>query len=332
MNREHDPAREPRDDVATLIRLAGRRPAVPEDVAARVRAAAHEQWQSEVRRRTRARFLRTATALAAAAVVVLTIAWSFFFRANTAGPPPLEASVRVESLTGPAWVGDRPLQAGADLSVGAEVETGEGGRVAFRLSSGHSVRLDADSRLRVLGRVALALDRGAVYVDSGKPAGTPEPLSLWTPLGTVQETGTQFEVRLEADSVRIRVREGSVALEAADGLHEVGAGTELEADGRGAATREIASYGPEWDWMAGVAPMPDFAGQSVRAFLDRIAREGGWSLHFANEEAARHAAETVLEGSVSGMTPEQALDAVLPTCGMIHRIEEGRLIVDRSAS
>ncbi|HSK80865.1 MAG TPA: hypothetical protein VLQ45_30715, partial [Thermoanaerobaculia bacterium] len=91
------------DDVARLIRLAGRRPAVPEDVAARVRAAAHEQWQSGLRRRARARFLWTAGALAAAASIVLAIAWS--------------------------------------LSVaGREIETGEGSREAVRLASGHSVR------------------------------------------------------------------------------------------------------------------------------------------------------------------------------------------------
>jgi hypothetical protein len=30
------------------------------------------------------------------------------------------------------------------------------------------------------------------------------------------------------------------------------------------------------------------------------------------------------------MTPEEALEAVLPTCGLLHRIEDGRLIVDRT--
>lgn len=333
MNREDDPSPDPRDDVAALIRLAGRRPAVPEDVAARVRAAAHEHWQSGLRQRARARWLWRGAALAAAASIVLAIAWSLLRVEPSPGGPPALASVRVESLVGPARAGGRPLQAGAEVPAGSGIETGKGGRVAVRLPSGHSVRLDESSRIRILERLALALDRGAVYVDSGVHARTAEPLSLRTPLGEIRETGTQFEVRLEADSVRIRVREGSVALRAADGLHQVDAGTELAADGRGAAmTREIPGYGPEWEWITRIAPMPELEGLSVRAFLDRITREGGWALHFANEEAARHAAETVLQGSVSGMTPEQALEAVLPTCGMIHRIEEGRLIVDRSAN
>jgi ferric-dicitrate binding protein FerR (iron transport regulator) len=232
------------DDVASLIRLAGRRPAVPEDVAARVRAAAHEQWQSGLRRRARARFLWTAGALAAAASVVLAIAWSVF-RVDA----PVRVDVRVESLAGPVTVGDR------------EIETGEGGRVAVRLASGHSVRLDGSSKIRILGRVALALDRGAVYVDSGSHGPAAEPLRLETPLGEVRETGTRYEVRLKADSLRIRVSEGSVTLEAEDGLHTVAALTELQIDRRGSVTtREIPR---------------SIEGLTARAFLDRIAREGG---------------------------------------------------------
>ncbi|HYO12213.1 MAG TPA: FecR family protein [Thermoanaerobaculia bacterium] len=330
-NSEDDPAPEPRDEVAMLIRLAGRRPAVPDDVAARVRAAAHEQWQSGLRRRARARFLWTTAGLAAVASVILAIAWSVV-RVNPAGPPVPQVSVRVESLAGSAWAGDRPLQAGAGLPVGAEVETGEGGRVAVRLASGHSVRLDADSRIQILGRATLAVSRGAVYVDSGAHTPKAEPLRLQTPLGEVRETGTQFEVRLGADSIRIRVREGSVILRAADGRHEVGVLTELETDGHGISrTREIPRSGPEWSWIAGIAPMPDIEGLSARVFLDRMAREGGWTLHFADEDVAGLADETVLQGSVEGLTVDQALEAVLPTCGMVHRIEDGRLIVDRVA-
>jgi ferric-dicitrate binding protein FerR (iron transport regulator) len=282
------------DDVASLIRLAGRRPAVPEDVAARVRAAAHEQWRSGLRRRARARSLWTAGALAAAASIVLAIAWSVL----RGGSP-----VQVESLAGPVSVGSR------------EIETGEGGRVALRLASGHSVRLDGSSKIRILGRAALALDRGAIYVDSGARAS--EPLRLETPLGEVRETGTQYEVRLAADSLRIRVREGSVTLEAEDGHHTVGALTELEIDRRGSVTTRAIPRSVE--------------GLTARAFLDRIARGGGWTLEFESEEAARIAAETRIQGDVSGMTPEEALEAVLPTCGLTHRIEDGRLIVDRAA-
>jgi hypothetical protein len=339
MNPDDDASVDPRDDVAALIRLAGRRPAVPEEVAARVRAAAREHWRHGVRRRARVRYLWTGAVAATAASAAVAIALSVF-RRDTAAPLVAQASIRVESVVGSAWIRDgregaappRALQVGAGVAIRSEIETGDGGRVAVRLPSGHSVRLDSASRIRILGRKTVALDRGALYADSGRQA-PPAPLSIRTPLGDIRETGTQFEVRLGAGSVRIRVREGSVVLRAADRVHRVDASTELEADGRGSSTtRTISTYGPEWDWIAGITPMPELEGLTARAFLDWVAREGGWTLHLADEEAARRAAQTVLRGSVDGLTLDQALDAVLPTCGMVHRIDDGRLIVDRSAT
>lgn len=308
----------PEDEIAALIRLAGRRPAVPEEVAARVRAAAHEHWREGLRRRARVRWLWTGAALAAAALVILAVV----LRVDTSAPPIPQKLVQIELRYGPVGIRD------------GEIETGEGGRVAVRLLSGHSVRLDSDSRLRILGRTALALDRGTVYVDSGARTRAAEPLLLRTPWGVVRETGTQYEVRVRRGSLRIRVREGLVVLRAADGaIHGVGAAQELEMDGRKlSATREIATHGPEWGWTAGLAPMPDLEGLSARAFLETIAREGGWRLEFADPETARLAAETTLQGSAEGLTPEQALEAVLPACGMSHRILFGRLIVDRSGN
>ena len=32
-----------------------------------------------------------------------------------------------------------------------------------------------------------------------------------------------------------------------------------------------------------------------------------------------------LSGSVNGLTPEEALAAVLPTCGLVHRVDAGDL-------
>ncbi len=332
---------DPNDEVAALIRLAGRRPAVPAAAAARVRAATHEHWRRELRQRGRVRAL-WAAGLAAAAALALVIGW----QAARSEAPAAGGEVRVEALAGEAWSRQgrlpwdrrRPLVVGASVPAGAELGTAAGGRLAVRLASGHSVRLDARSRVRVLGRAELALDQGAVYVDSGAPAPASrapgsrfEPLRLRTRLGEVHETGTQYEVRLGEESVRIRVREGEVVLEAGDRRHAVGTGIELLADGRGGVrTREIAPRGEDWDWAVDIAPLPTLDGLTARAFLDRVAREGGWTLRFADGEAARLAGEAVLRGTVGGLTPEQALAAVLPTCGLVHRFEGGDLVVGRA--
>jgi ferric-dicitrate binding protein FerR (iron transport regulator) len=327
----------PGDEVGELIRLAGRRPAAPPAAAARVRAAVHEHWRGEVRRRARSRAFRAA-GLAAAAVLALVIGW----QVARPGPRGPGGEGRVEALAGTAWVLEgrlpwarrSPLVPGAVIPGGAEVGTGEGGRVALRLASGHSVRLDAGSRLRILGPAELELDQGAVYVDSRPPAaaGASAALRLRTQVGEVTETGTQYEVRVGEESVRIRVREGEVVLQAGGKKHRVESGFELEAGGRGGLRRrQIPRSGAEWGWVTGIAPLPEIDGRTARAFLDQVAREGGWTLRFADEETARLAGETILRGSVAGMTLEQALEAVLPTCGLVHRIEDGDLVVKRTA-
>ena len=72
MKQDTEP-RNDRDDVAALVRLAGKRQAVPRDRADRVRAAARAQWQAEVRRRSRKRHLWAGAGLAAAASLVLAV-------------------------------------------------------------------------------------------------------------------------------------------------------------------------------------------------------------------------------------------------------------------
>ena len=67
MNSDPRKSQDHGDDVATLIRLAGQRPAVPEERIERARPAARTTWQQETRRRSRARYLWGAAALAAAA-------------------------------------------------------------------------------------------------------------------------------------------------------------------------------------------------------------------------------------------------------------------------
>ena len=73
--------------------------------------------------------------------------------------------------------------------------------------------------------------------------------------------------------------------------------------------------------------MLDLEGRTARSFLDWVARERGLTLAFEEESVARAAAEIVVGGTVQRLTLEESLDAVLPTCGMTHRIEDGVLLV-----
>jgi ferric-dicitrate binding protein FerR (iron transport regulator) len=284
---------------------------------------------------------------------------------RSAGAAPAAPAARVEMIANAAWLrttggaSPAPLRPGDSLAVGAEVATEERGRVALRLATGHSIRLDTGTRLRVLADRAIALDEGAVYVDShtaapdggpsdrrpsdrgasdmGAPDAAAGSIEIHTPLGTIRDIGTQFEVRWLPASLRVRVREGRVTFDTHGAVVDVGAGQEVERRrdqagmGQALIPQALPITGAALGWIDGITPMPGIDGRSLQWFLTWMARERGLKLSFATPQAAAAAPRIVLKGSIAGMTLEQALASVLATCQMTHRIEGDTLRVELSS-
>ena len=97
-------------------------------------------------------------------------------------------------------------------------------------------------------------------------------------------------------------------------------------DGR-VIRREIATFGDDWEWLAGITPLLELEGESARTFLEWVAREQGLQLAFTDEAVARSADETILGGTSRHLTLDNALDAVLPTCRMGYQVKNGILII-----
>lgn len=309
-----------RDPIADLLRLAGPRTVVPAERGERVKAAAHEAWLASVKRRARARIL---VGLAVAAGLA-----ALAFAIPLLGPSPLSSPVRVvvASVETGGGSGD-----GSPLLAGASFATEPGSVGVLRLSGGASVRLAGATRVRVETGILFRLDRGKVYVQTGA-AGA--PLRVRTRWGVVRDVGTEFEVRVTDDDLRLRVRTGLVALKATreKGRAEVGeervdAGTELTLSESGVVRKEISPDGPEWSWALGDASAFDIDGRSLREFLAWAAREKKLDLLFTPESLETRAARTILHGSIAGMTPDEALRAVLPTTGFVASTEGARLVV-----
>ncbi len=320
------------DDLARLIRLAGERTPLPEERVERAREEARRVWQREIRRRVAWREIRGGAALAAAASLVVAIAYWLTLRegvptAGVGGMGPIEVVVgeaQVREPSGGRLQPPRPFVAAATVPMGSVLTTTEATRAAIRLPSGHSLRLDHSTEVRLAAAERLHLDRGALYLASASESPAPRPLSVETPQGVVREIGTQFEVRLDHGSVRVRVREGSVVLSRDDAEREVAEGTELALDDDGSmAAREIPTNGPEWDWVSWIAPMLDLDGRTAGEFLRWAAREQGWRLVFDDAAVEEAAATTEVAGDIRGMSITQALDAVVPTCGLSYTVEEG---------
>jgi len=310
-----------------LLRIAGPRREVPPDRQARVRAAVLGHWQRRVSTRRHLTWWWAAAALAAAATVVAVVAPRLTGRsASTSRVAVVEVVLGdVVAREGPAR---SSLSVGAGLGPHAVVETAARGRLALRLPGGASLRVDGASRVRLAAADVVHLDRGAVYVDSeGQRAGG--GVAVLSDLAEVRELGTQFEVRILEGGLRVRAREGVVLVHATGHDERITAGTEatLGADGS-LSTRAIARYGPEWGWVLSAAPSFALEGRTAGELLRWVSRESGLELRWAEPQLAESAEGTVLHGDISGVRPDQAPSVVLPTCGLVSRVEGGHLLIE----
>jgi ferric-dicitrate binding protein FerR (iron transport regulator) len=322
-----DPSGDEADDVtARLVRLAGVRPGVDPDRAARMRQAFVRDAVTSARARRRRRVVTAVGVLGAAAAVAVV------FRVAVPTPRRSGAQVAtVERLDGAAGVDAggtlTPVTVSQVLRGGDTLSTGVGGRVAFRLGPDVSVRLDEGSRVRLADVRTLELTEGAVYIDSGAGA----PLEVRTSLGTVHDIGTQFEVRLSDGAVRVRVRSGLVEIRRGSEIAAAHPGTELVFEPGVIRSRPAPTHGPTWAWSAALAPPLEIDGQPLDGFLRALCREQGWTLAYADAALARDASGMILRGSSKGLGPTDALAVALATTGLTHSLENGVLRVARDA-
>ena len=319
-------------DLRELLGEAGPRPPLAETDLERIRAAARAEWRGRWAS-GRAGSRRWPWAVAAALFLgAATLLWV----RRAAAPATAPGVATVDRLTGDvAWTARGTPETGlaADavgrpIPEGAAIETRAAGRLALRLAGGASVRLDAATRAKLASASVVELESGTVYVDTGGPAAGHESVAVRTAAGVFRSIGTQFAVQLESGATRLRVREGRVRLERGADTLSTDAGQELVVRRDGSVERhETAADGPEWQWIAASAPMPDIEGMKVRSFLDWLARERGWRVEFADAETAALADSVVLHGSIAHLTPVEAPDVVLPSSGLGYRVAKGKLVV-----
>ena len=329
--------RDDHDSVGRLLRTVGPREAVPFDRMRRVRAAAHAAWRRETRARTR-RIVFRWTLAAAGVAAILVIGLRLTVRGGSPAPREPLVLAAVETLNGavrliPRTAGPeepRLLQRGDTVGPGEGVDSTSGGGAALGLPGGVMIRIDRGTRLRLLSTTAVALDEGAIYVDSSRAPGGGQ-LEVRTPVGVARDIGTKFEVRFSGSTLRVRVRDGLVTLSQGRAAHDGIAGEELTLEGNGRlARRTVPTSGTDWDWMDAVSPSFDLEGRSLREFLDWIAEKNRWRLEFDDPSVEEQSRTTTLHGSIQGLTPDEALSAVLPTVGVEHRLREGVLLIRRS--
>jgi ferric-dicitrate binding protein FerR (iron transport regulator) len=327
-----DPDRD--NQIARLLKLAGRRPAPGADSLVRARDAARAEWRQVLQVRARRRLLK---AIVAAAIIgaVGGAAWMW---AHRAAPVDRSEIATLQKVIGTVHVSEAALENPAALAstnrrirAGDRLETTEGGGAALQFFGGPSVRLHAATAVTFESADRLKLNRGTLYVDSD-PRHARRALVIVTALGTVRHLGTQFEVVLRPGSLDVRVREGEVSIESGSERLTAAAGEALRLEkDQPVERRRIGSSGPDWAWIGTMAAPFTLEGSTIPAFLQWVSREDGLRWEYADAAARRVADRAVLHGSIEGLTPAEALLAVLPAAGLTSTRDGDRLIIRAAA-
>ncbi|HXV40494.1 MAG TPA: FecR family protein [Steroidobacteraceae bacterium] len=315
-------------DIERVLKAAGPREKPPAEIERELRESLRSEWRAVVAERRGRR--RTAFALAAGVMAAAIGAWIAVPQITAPAPAvgtiaQATGELRVRS----GWLGR--WQAGGNgriVTEGERLATGPAGRGALALGSGISARLDQDTQVRVAAADRLVIDYGAIYVDAGADSASAAPLEIVTPTGSVRHLGTQYEVRVSDSGVRLRVREGRIEWSSGAGSATGVAGEELTIAGDGRIGRgPVASHGEAWDWAIEAAPAIDIEGLPLTGFLGWAARELGCRVEYSTQQVEHEAAGVILHGSVAGLPPARALEAVFATTRMQAVVIDGRILV-----
>lgn len=307
------------DSIAKLLRLAGPRPAVPPDAYERVHTVVKHEWRSTVAGR-RVRRSVIPAAIAASLVVALVLAGRML--------PMDRIPVATVAVAGGAGV-QVPMRPGDRVYVGDSITTGGNG-LSLSFDNGLSLRLAADTSAVLEADDEISVTAGMVYADTGPHARAERTITVHTAVGSATDYGTQFAVGYDNGAMSVAVREGSVQIDAQRGPFTAEAGERVTLrDGEEARYTALPPHDSSWQWATALAPAFDIDQRPVMDFLRWATRETGKELIFATDGVRTAAMSTRLSGSVAGLTPAEAIEAVQPTVSRFEfHIDEQRVIVD----
>jgi ferric-dicitrate binding protein FerR (iron transport regulator) len=321
---------DPRDAVAQLIRVAGRRDEPPAEAYEQTLTVAMAAWE-KVQARRRYRLMAT---LAASLVIAAGVA----FLVTNLPPQSVPSVGRTDRIIGSVEVRRDSEQPWStlrdeleDLPPGTELRTLAGSRAGIFLAGGVSLRLAETTQVRFESESRLHVIAGKVYVDTGAARRTPG-IEVITEAGTAADIGTQFEVLYRDQEYRLRVREGRVLLRREAGQVDGQAGDQLTIRGGVLERTQIRQDDSEWDWVESLAPAPDIDKQPVSVLLTWVARETGRSIRFDTPELERKAASTILHGNIRHLAPLDALSVMLATTDLEYVLPDDATILIRLRS
>jgi len=344
MSKDIDKTEATTDDersLADLLKLAGERPEIPLGIESRVyhqvqqewRASTtepngekayrsvHSSWRRKIFRRSLLRWIIPLGVTATAALVVVLSAPSV--------QVPVQTVATVSRVVGSGQI-SRQYSNGMSVNAGDVISTGPDEGLSLLLARGESLRIGANTQIRIDGKDRFTLSGGRIYADTGLFVYRQDGLKIDTEFGQVTDVGTQFSVTADTDGLDVAVREGRVNIDNRGDLYSARLGERLILrNGQGASVDTIDSHDEYWNWVTDLAPEFDLQNKSLLDFLKWAARETGRELAFDSNDSRLFAMRTDVHGSVVGLTPDEALEAILVTTTVHYRIGEDSIVIER---
>ena len=309
------------DAIAEALREAGGRPPLEPLDLDHLGAPALAVWERQMARR---RFRRRVLALAAGIGAMVFSLW----RLDT--PAPSRPIGVVLAVAGEGRSGRAP---GSEVARGQLLATSEQPAEWLTVElypdepqgddhhGGHRLRLDAGSELRLDSATEVELLRGGLYVEAA-----PADLELVAGDTVSEHVGTRYEVRIDAGTAAVRVRDGRVRVRRGTRTVEIGRGEQVRSSSGELELGPSPAHGESWAWTLRAMPPFQTDGIELESFLEWIEAESGWRLDVDPALLLDPAGEPArVRGSVGDLPPEEALARVLESAGLRHRFEGDRV-------
>ena len=295
------------EDIRTLLTAAGPRRQPPADMEARVRAATMAAVAALPDPGRETFWSQPKLAVAAALAVAVLVGIVLLPRSDMTPAGSIAFSTGAYTVRGSGASGDQ-------LAAGSIVRTSASGRMLIELGEGRTVRLDNNASLTLHDSGEIWLHRGRIYVDSSSGS----RVLVATPVASITDIGTQFEVTVDDDSLIVATREGKVhvALGSEEFFSEAsaGIGETLKIEGLDLVHRQpTPTIGDRWAWTQLARPSFDVQGRSVLDYLEWAAREEGKQLRFITPLATQQAELRTLHATGDVDAGMQTIRRVLAT-------------------
>ena len=325
---------------ANLMKLAGERPEVALSIESRVYHRVHEEWKRstveqsadkvyekvhktwrrDALRGTILRWLLPAGVAATFVIAMVTL--------SVPEPPAAEVAGTISRVVGSGTFSSEYPE-GSSVHTGEIISTGSAEGVSLLLARSESLRVDENTQLRVDAADQFTLLGGRVYADTGQFIFRDGGLKIASEFGLITDVGTQFSVATTNQSLVVAVREGRVDVQNDSDRYAARMGERLTlAQGETASVIELDTHDDYWDWIAPLTPAFDMSNKSLLDFLKWAARETGRDLQFESDESRMFAMRTDVHGSVEGLTPDEALEAILATTTVRYRIADDKIVIE----